>query len=166
MTNMMRLPDEKALNELLARTKCRVVRQLDKRKPAAVKKERLPKLAKAPKPRSEIEEVMWRQLVQSSLPKPLRQHLYVSGRKFRSDFAWPDRKLALEVDGGVHRIKSSFKSGFERGYVLLLTGWKVLHVGGEEVRNDLAIKWIQSLFVQSAFDRYSHQEEVNENQHC
>lgn len=100
---------------------------------------------KSPKPRSEIEELMAEQLKVYGLPEPVRQLKYLEDRKFRADFAWPDRMIALEVDGAVHRIKGTFQRSFEREYLLKMAGWQVLHVGGNEVRKGIAIEWIRNL---------------------
>ena len=35
------------------------------------------------------------------LPQPVAEHRFHPERKWRFDFAWPDRMIALEVDGGV-----------------------------------------------------------------
>lgn len=34
--------------------------------------------------------------------QPVREYRFCPGRKFRADFAWPRRKVLLEVEGGVH----------------------------------------------------------------
>jgi very-short-patch-repair endonuclease len=94
---------------------------------------------------SEIEALMDEQLRDYGLPPYERQHAPLEDRKFRIDFAWPDRMIGLEVDGAVHRIKGSFKQSFERNYQLMLLGWTVLHVGGDEVRKGIAIQWIQNI---------------------
>ena len=51
---------------------------------------------------------MWQQIVTAGLDVGcVREHAYVSGRKFRADFAWPaPHRLLLEVQGGVFSGKS------------------------------------------------------------
>jgi hypothetical protein len=41
---------------------------------------------------------------------PEREYQFDSSRKWRIDFAWPDRKLAVEIESSVHRIKGRFAS--------------------------------------------------------
>lgn len=36
-----------------------------------------------------------------NLPAPVAEYRFHETRKWRFDHAWPDRKLALEIDGGV-----------------------------------------------------------------
>ena len=37
----------------------------------------------------------------AGLPQPVREHRYHAVRRYRLDFAWPDARLGLEVDGGI-----------------------------------------------------------------
>ena len=39
--------------------------------------------------------------VSFGLPKPETEYTFHPVRKWRFDFAWPDHKVALEVDGGI-----------------------------------------------------------------
>jgi len=39
-------------------------------------------------------------VAQLGLPDPVPEHRVLSTRRFRFDFAWPDRKIALEIEGG------------------------------------------------------------------
>ncbi len=103
------------------------------------------KAAKLPRAPSEIEEMMYFQIDLSDLPRPTRQYRPLPDRNYKLDFAWPDRKIALEVDGAVHRIKGTFARSFEREYFLKMAGWTVLHVGGAEVRSGAALDWITNI---------------------
>lgn len=95
--------------------------------------------------RSAIEEEMALQIKTSDLPPPVRQYRYLPDRRYRADFAWPDKRLSLEVDGAVHRIKGSFAAGFERDFLLKRAGWMVIHVGRAQVKNGDALKWITEM---------------------
>jgi len=123
----------------------RTVKLLEKPRMKPVPK-LVPKLVKKlPRDGSRLEIAMRRQMEEAGIETPDQQYLPIKGRKIRLDFAWPDRKIALEVDGAVHRIKKSFKGSFERNVMLLMAGWKVLHVGGDDVRNGRAIEWIKEV---------------------
>ena len=115
---------------------------------------------KTPARRSQIETLMWEQIRDYGLPEPISaftkdrtQLQYLEGRKFTADFAWPDRMIALEVDGGAHKTNGRFSTSFERAYLLLLAGWTVLHVGAAEVQKGIAIQWIQNLLGRWEFER-------------
>lgn len=128
--------------------------------PPAPKKQRggaRPGSGRKPKPkqpprRSQVETSMWEQIRDSGLPEPVssftgdrRQLHYLEDRKYTADFAWPDRKIALEVDGGAHKTHGRFSQSFERAYLLLLEGWTVLHVGAAEVNSGIAIQWLRNI---------------------
>jgi hypothetical protein len=58
---------------------------------------------------SRLEVKVWRLLRHSGLPVPRRQHaVVVDSRRYRLDFAWPELRVAVEVEGravhGAHRI--------------------------------------------------------------
>ncbi len=54
-------------------------------------------------------------------------------RKWRFDFAWPEQKVALEVEGGVfiqgrHSRGSGMKKDMEKYNAAALLGWRVFRV--------------------------------------
>ena len=57
----------------------------------------------------------------------------VVGRNHRFDFAWPDRKVAVEVDGGTH-LKGGGRHNTDRDREKLnlaaALGWRVLRFSG------------------------------------
>jgi len=101
---------------------------------------------------SAIEEQMAQQIALCKLPEPVRQFRWYPARRWKLDFAWPKIKLAVEVQGNIHRIKQRFKDFFERHYALTFAGWKVLYVGGDDVRSGRAVAWLEQL-LQQAQDR-------------
>jgi hypothetical protein len=66
----------------------------------------------------------------SGLPAPVAQHrVWHQGRIIaRPDFAWPDRKVALEYDGLWHAEDGQFASDRERLNLLREAGWLVIFV--------------------------------------
>lgn len=69
-------------------------------------------------------------LVDSSLPAPVAQYRVVADGRFvaRVDFAWPDRKLAVEYDGLWHAQPGQFARDRRRLNRLLAVGWRVVFV--------------------------------------
>ena len=63
---------------------------------------------------------------------PEREYKFAPGRKWAFDFAWPDSKLAVEIEGGTRFGKSrhSRGDGFERDArkynAAALLGWRIL----------------------------------------
>jgi len=105
-----------------------------------------PKRKRAPKRGpSELELLLAQQISLLELPAPEREWKAIPGRDFRLDFAWIDRKIGLEVQGMVHRIKGRFKNDIEKRALHLLHGWRVLEVSGAEVRSGRAAAWLVTL---------------------
>ncbi len=66
------------------------------------------------------------------LPKPVRQYKFHSKRKWRFDFAWPEFKIAVEIQGGSftfggHNRGFSQSRDFEKHNAATILGWKVLY---------------------------------------
>ena len=63
-------------------------------------------------------------------PSPSAQHAVVLGRRRRPiDFAYPERMLAVEVDGfEFHRDRSAFDEDRARANDLVVAGWHVLRL--------------------------------------
>ncbi len=158
MAGMLRFNDEKALQELLARSHvkvhhARIVRPLDgPGTRVATPAEKMPRKApKPPKPPSELEILFAAQIVEAGLPSPAREYPFLRGRAHRLDFAWPDYRvngmqLGVEVQGMVHRVKGRFSADLEKRALGLLQNWMILEVGGEQIRNGKAIEWLKELF--------------------
>lgn len=69
-------------------------------------------------------------------------------RKWRFDLAWPAKKIAVEIHGGIHTGGRHTRSGgFERDREKMneaqLLGWLVLEVTGEQIRTGQALGWIE-----------------------
>lgn len=71
----------------------------------------------------------------------VRELAFHPERKWRFDFAWPDAKLALEVDGfGRHQTFAGYREDTHKGNAALLLGWRVLHVVAAD--KDKAHDWV------------------------
>lgn len=95
--------------------------------------------------RSELEELLKLQLVASGIKGFVQQHQPLLPRRWSLDFSMPPQKLAVEVQGMVHRIKDKFRRDIEKRAELMLDGWKVLEVDGEAIKDGRALAWIKRL---------------------
>ena len=79
-----------------------------------------------------------------------REYRFLPDRKFRFDFAMLPLclKLAVEIDGGVHRIEGRFRSDREKGNLALAAGWRVLHVGSDQVASGAALELLRAALLQ------------------
>src|SRR5258706_8037672 len=71
--------------------------------------------------------------LKQALPK--LQYQPFQDRKFRLDFAWPDRKVAVMVQGNVHRIKDKFYRDCELFCLLTVAGWRFLPISRRQVKS-------------------------------
>ena len=83
---------------------------------------------------SRLEAKFWRLLLRSAVPRPVRQHwVVVDGRRYRLDFAWPERRVAVECDGWSAHGPDRFEHDERRRADLASIGWLVLPVTWKQV---------------------------------
>ena len=76
--------------------------------------------------------------------QPKREYVPFPPRKWRLDFCWPDRKLAVEIESSVHRIKSRFASDLDKYNRLNLEGWTLLRYTRKMVETAEAIDTVKA----------------------
>jgi very-short-patch-repair endonuclease len=78
---------------------------------------------------SGLEMRVLRAIVGGGLPEPVQQHsVRVGDRWRRIDLAYPDLKLAIEIDGWAHHApRSAFDADRARENDLAIIGWDRLH---------------------------------------
>lgn len=103
---------------------------------------------KLPPALSVLEETLAQHILADKLPRPIRQLRYHATRDWRFDFAWPDLRFAVEVQGGVHVVRTQFHKDIQKGAHALLGGWSVLYVSSREVRSGEAIEWVKQALAQ------------------
>ena len=84
----------------------------------------------------------WRVLAED-LPAPVSEHRFAPPRRWRFDFAWPDRKVALELEGGTysggrHVRPDGYAADAEKYNAAVLHGWRVLRYTGAMLDADQA----------------------------
>ena len=91
-------------------------------------------------------------------PDPATELLFHPKRKWRFDYAWPTRMIALEVHGGIH---SGGRHTRGRGFVedrakmneATLLGWTVLEVTQEHIKSGQLRAWLLAAFNQDPDQR-------------
>lgn len=84
----------------------------------------------------------------TNLPAPIQEFRFAPPRRWRFDFAWPDRMVALEVEGGTwisgaHTRGGHFESDAEKYNEAALAGWRVLRVTTGMVDDGRALGFVQ-----------------------
>ena len=96
---------------------------------------------------SELEDILYAQI---EATPPMRQHRFHPTRRWLLDFAWPDRKVAVEVDGGTwsggrHTRGAGFETDCEKLNEAAIMGWRVLRVTGTMVKDGRAIEYVNRI---------------------
>ena len=78
------------------------------------------------------------------LALPVPEHRFHPTRKWRFDYAWPLKLLALEVEGGVwtqgrHTRGSGAIADMQKYSEAAILGWRLLYVTPDELTNGVAI---------------------------
>ncbi len=94
-------------------------------------------------------------LLAAGLPLPVREYRFAPPRRWRFDFAWPDRGLALEIEGGVwtggrHVRGRGYERDCEKYAEAALRGWRVLRVTPGMVRDGRAVALLARAFAAHA----------------
>lgn len=83
------------------------------------------------------------------LAEPLREYRFHPERRWRFDVAWPERMLAIEVDGGVwtggrHTTGQGFTNDCEKLNHAALLGWRVLRFTPGMIQSGIALQMIET----------------------
>lgn len=88
------------------------------------------------------------QLRSAKLPDPVAEFRFHPERRWRFDFAWPERKIAAEIEGGTwtngrHSRGSGFAADCIKYNNATLLGWRVFRFTTDMVRRGEALATIE-----------------------
>ena len=77
---------------------------------------------------SDAETEFMNQLMEAQLDIPKTEYKFLDKRRFRFDFAWPDRMIAMEIEGGVwitgrHTRGAGYSRDMQKYNLAGLLGW-------------------------------------------
>jgi very-short-patch-repair endonuclease len=94
---------------------------------------------------SDLEAMMAGSLRMNSLPEPVAEYRFAQGlnRKWRFDFAYPEVKVAIEVEGGTwaqgrHNRGSGMEGDMEKYNLAAMLGWLVLRFNDHMIEDNRA----------------------------
>ena len=106
---------------------------------------------------SRLEALLATQLAYAGLGGFKAQFRAIAGRRFAWDFAWPESRLLVEVQGGTFaRGKTGHSTGMginrdcEKNNLAVLAGWRCLSVDTKQVQSGQALLWIQLALKEAA----------------
>ena len=81
---------------------------------------------------------------------PISEHRFHETRQWRFDFAWVDRRIAVEIDGGVwiqgrHTTGSGFEKDMEKFNEAGRLGWRIFRFTPKQIRNGEAQMFMKSV---------------------
>lgn len=76
----------------------------------------------------------------AGLPVPTPEYRFHPVRRWRVDYAWPDRKLAVEIEGGAwtggrHTRGEGFLGDIEKYNALAYMGWRLLRFTPPQIKS-------------------------------
>jgi very-short-patch-repair endonuclease len=90
---------------------------------------------------SKVEDSLFAEMKLFGLPLPVRQHIFHPTRRWRFDFAWIDRKIAVEIQGGIfmkgggaHNRGAFMELDYDKINAAQVLGWKVFQFGPSQCR--------------------------------
>lgn len=103
------------------------------------------KRATTPHPNRERQFLaLWDKCTPAGSPSPTTQHRFHKKRKWLFDFAWPDRKFAVEYEGGIYNAKSGHRTAagvlrdIEKYNAAALDGWCVYRLTSKDLDHNPA----------------------------
>lgn len=99
---------------------------------------------------SDAEERLARLLEWAKVVPPVREFVFAAPRKWRFDFAWPDRMIGLEVEGGIwisggHSRGKGYEANCEKYNEAAIRGWRLIRVTPTMVDDGRALTTIERI---------------------
>jgi hypothetical protein len=90
----------------------------------------------------------------AGLPEPVPEYRFCEGRRWRFDYAFPEHKIALEIEGGVwvrgrHTRGKGFLGDMEKYNRAVILGWKLLRCTPEMVKSGEALRLVQEALLRT-----------------
>lgn len=104
---------------------------------------------------SDLEDTLAWQMHVAGITGYVREHRFAYPRRWRFDFAWTARKIAVEVDGatwsgGRHARGAGIESDAEKHSTAAAMGWRVLRVTRAMVDDGRALLLIERALGEAA----------------
>ena len=98
---------------------------------------------------SALEEELYLQIKALKIKEPKREHKFHKDRKWRFDFAWPEEKFAVEVEGGTciygrHNRPQGFENDCIKYGEAIRLGWDVYRCTSSMVKKMDAVDFIDN----------------------
>jgi very-short-patch-repair endonuclease len=83
------------------------------------------------------------------IPEPVTEHRFHAVRKWRFDYAWPQYRVALEVDGGIftggkHGRGAGIAKDHEKANYAAAMGWLLIRVQPKHLNLEVTAQFIKA----------------------
>ncbi len=101
----------------------------------------------------ELEATMLSQIAAARLLPCSPQYVFHPKRMWRFDFAWPDIRFALEVNGGIfvrggHSRGAGQEKDMEKIAEAAILGWTTIAVSSNQIKSGEALRWVEAIVQQ------------------
>ena len=98
--------------------------------------------------RTRLEDALAYGIKLAGLPAPEREWRFHPTRRWRFDFAYPEQRVAIEVEGGIfvqgrHARGTGILGDLEKYNAATLLGWRVLRFAAQHIRSGEAVAVIR-----------------------
>lgn len=99
--------------------------------------------------KSHLEAELLRLLQLHRIPLPVCEYRAIPKRRFRYDMAWPESRLLVEIQGGLHMARGGhntakgIKRDTEKLNLATLNSWSLFQFTADDIRDFTAIKYIK-----------------------
>ena len=99
---------------------------------------------------SDLEELLFHHILCAGLPTPEREYRFAPPRRYRADFAYPEKMLLIEVEGGVwvrgaHTRGGHYNSDCEKYNLAAKLGYRVLRFTSNMIKDGSALMTIEEV---------------------
>lgn len=101
----------------------------------------------------EVEDryAFFNKLLTQEISEPVQEHKFHPKRKWKIDFSYPDKKLAIEIEGGVwsrgrHTRGSGFIKDMEKYNALTEYGWRLLRFTPDDLKKQSTLDLIKKCY--------------------
>jgi very-short-patch-repair endonuclease len=103
--------------------------------------------------KSALEAELLQQIILAGFSMPRQQYRFCPDRKWAADFAWPDWRILVEVEGGIwsggrHTTGAGFEADAVKYNKAELLGWVVLRFTGGMIHDGRALETLEEAFRQ------------------
>ena len=104
---------------------------------------------------SQLEDLLAQHMQYAGLPTPEREYRFAPPRRYRADFAYPEKMLLIEVEGGVwtqgrHSRGAGFTNDCGKYNLAAKLGYRVLRFTSNMIKDGLALRTIEEVLNEKA----------------